>query len=182
MPTASRNRDAAFSRTGNISRCAAVQPQRNPPRPAPSPLPSNTRVAGTSRAYAKVKLARCVDQSLLDAYGESVLSAAIALTEARRGGAVTERDRSTLERVEIDGAKRPLRELTVAVLRAELERVRGRARRESTALVRLRAAIERDSALSGTIVRARNGKLSITAVPEARLPALAAALAAATRG
>ncbi len=144
-------------------------------------LETHVRTSRT-RAYAKVKLARFIDQPLLDACGESVLAAAIALIEARRGRALLATDRVKLERVEIDGEKRPLRELTVAVIQGEIARVRGRSAHESLAVQRLRAAIEEQSALSGTKVRALGGRVAITSVPEEQLRALAAALTTATRG
>lgn len=144
-------------------------------------LASALRVSRT-RAYAKVKIARLVEQSVIDECGESVVGAAISLVEARRGRAITVDDRVDLSRVEVRGKKRALSTLTVQELEAERDRVTGAAVETPVTVARLRVVIESSAELAGVRVRYARGKIAIEGAREEQLVTLAPAIMLAVSG
>ncbi|MBL8684740.1 MAG: hypothetical protein JNK05_36525 [Myxococcales bacterium] len=138
-------------------------------------LATAVRVSRT-RVYAKVKIARLVEQSTVDACGESVVGAAIALLEARRGRALTPDDAVDLSRVDVRGKKRSLATLTVQELEAERDRVLGVAVDAPVSVEKLRVVIASSAELAGVRVRFSRGRIAIDGVRDEQLVTLAPAI------
>jgi hypothetical protein len=122
-----------------------------------------------SRAYARVKLARYIEQDLFDRCSESVALAALALVEARKGPLAPDA-KIDLARVTVNRERRPLESLTVTELQQELDRVANRDDREPAVVSELRARVT--ASVAGALVRSRGGRVTISGIAATQLEAL----------